>query len=283
MKTPISYYGGKARIASKIVSVLESIPHTVYSEPFCGGLAVLFCKPLRHGNKDRYREAINDTNKCLITFYRVARERPDELERILYLTPYSQEEHRVARQIYKNPLGYDDLQIAWSVFVLCNMSFSNKIGGGWGYGQIGRNLAYTWHNRKRRLPECFERLSEVHIGCEDALDFIKRWDSPHTLFYLDPPYPGADMGHYKGYSLSDYESLCNLLDDCEASYVLSNYHQDIKPISAQKTIEIDAVMSAAKNKRGKRTEVLWVCDRSDGARSDLKKILTRHRQLSLFA
>lgn len=95
MKTPIGYYGGKSRIASQIVSYIHKIPHTVYAEPFCGGLAVLYAKgKYDRGNCDNYREAINDINKCLITFWRVAREQPEELERWLDLTPYSQEEYR---------------------------------------------------------------------------------------------------------------------------------------------------------------------------------------------
>jgi DNA modification methylase len=36
MKPIISYYGGKQRIASRIVDVLRTIPHTVYVEPFAG-------------------------------------------------------------------------------------------------------------------------------------------------------------------------------------------------------------------------------------------------------
>jgi adenine-specific DNA methylase len=53
------------------------------------------------------------------------------------------------------------------------------------------------------LPECFERLKDVHIGCEDALDFIKRWDCPHGLIYADSPYPNTDQGHYGGYTLDE--------------------------------------------------------------------------------
>lgn len=43
MKTPIAYYGGKQRLASRIVKLMPK--HTVYVEPFCGGAAVLFVKP----------------------------------------------------------------------------------------------------------------------------------------------------------------------------------------------------------------------------------------------
>jgi hypothetical protein len=67
------------------------------------------------------------------------------------------------------------------------MSFANKIEAGWGSQTIGQNSAATWVNRAATLPECFERLKDVYIGWEDALDFIKRWDCPHGLIYADPP------------------------------------------------------------------------------------------------
>ena len=61
MKPPISYYGGKQRMASKIIPLIP--PHTVYVEPFAGGAAILFNKPWPSvTNRDHYREIINDTD-----------------------------------------------------------------------------------------------------------------------------------------------------------------------------------------------------------------------------
>jgi DNA adenine methylase len=278
MKTCLSYYGGKSRIATQIVPHIMAIPHTVYVEPFFGGGAVLYAKgKIDRGNSGYYREAINDLNKQLITFWRVAREQPSELARWIELTPYSQEEHREARKIYNNPSEYSDLKVAWATYIECNMSFAKVIGGGWGTDVTTQNSAATWVNRAARLPECFERLKDVYIGCEDALSFIKRWDCPHGLIYADPPYPNTNQGHYGGYTLDDYQALCEALDASESSYVLSNYHQDIAPKSAQKCVEIEVAMSASNGRSRtkhdtKRAEKLWICDRSKNIRADLQAI-----------
>lgn len=288
MRTCLGYYGGKMRIANKIALHIMGIPHTVYVEPFAGGLAVLYAKGKKPvSNSDSYSEAINDKNKQLITFWRVAREQPEELARWIELTPYSQEEYREARKIYNNPAEYSALKVAWATYIQCNMSFAHSIGTGWATS-VFQNQAATWVNRTTRLPECFERLRAVYIDCEDALSFIGRWDCPHALIYADPPYPKTDQGPYGGYTLEDYQALCDALDNCKSSYVLSNYHQDIAPKSAQKCIEIEAVMSAANGRRGrpnaKRTEKLWICDRSANIREDLQAIAMpcQYRQKELL-
>lgn len=49
----MSYYGGKQRLASKIIELIPK--HVTYVEPFAGGAAIFFNKPLvKRGNN--YRE-----------------------------------------------------------------------------------------------------------------------------------------------------------------------------------------------------------------------------------
>lgn len=43
MRTPITYYGGKQRMADTIISMMPA--HKLYCEPFFGGGAVFFRKP----------------------------------------------------------------------------------------------------------------------------------------------------------------------------------------------------------------------------------------------
>lgn len=259
MKPLLSYYGGKQRLSTRVVNLIETMPHTVYSEPFCGGAAVLFAKPRKAvGNQDRYREAINDKNDLISNFYRVGKLRSTELTELIKSTLYSQSDHFKAIAICKDPNSYSDLERAWAVYVNCNMSFANKMNGGWGAGVVSRNLACTWQSRLTRLIEQLDRLQSVHIGSEDAIKFIKRWDSPTTLHYCDPPYVDTDQGHYKGYAQTDLNLLIETLSHCHGSFILSGYSAgDVPP--SWSCIEIPVTSSASGKGKVRR-------DRSIGAR-----------------
>ena len=275
MKPLISYYGGKQKIAARIVEEIQRIPHKIYAEPFCGGCAVLYAKPEpTPSNWSNYREVINDTNELVVNLYRAARTLPSELHDLIELTPYSRVEYRRAVDICKGRIEANELEKAWALYVNTQMSFANKLNSGWGIGLTTQNLSATWEAKRQRLKDSLSRLKRVHIDCQDALDFIDRWDHPDALFYCDPPYIGTECGHYSGYTAEDYQALCDKLDNIQGSYILSNYPQEIQPDSAQTVIRIETTMTAsgkgrvrsstAKPSEGenKRTEILWVCNRS---------------------
>ena len=101
MKPPMPYYGGKQRIAERIVAQFP--PHRHYVEPYAGGLSVFLAKPRSH------IETLNDLDGSLVTFWRVLRDRPDDLMRVALLTPHSRAELALACE----PMdGLDELEIA---------------------------------------------------------------------------------------------------------------------------------------------------------------------------
>src|SRR5690606_27445667 len=85
---PFAYYGGKTTLADKIVQLLPEHDH--YVEPFAGSLAVLLAKPRSA------METVNDLDGDLMTFWRVLRDRPEDLARVCSLTPHSRAEHQAA-------------------------------------------------------------------------------------------------------------------------------------------------------------------------------------------
>lgn len=90
MKQVLKYPGAKSRIANWIVNNMPK--HTVYLEPYAGSLAVLFNKPRCH------IETVNDLHGEVVNFFRVLRDDPDELKRLIELTPYSRAEYDLAYQ-----------------------------------------------------------------------------------------------------------------------------------------------------------------------------------------
>ena len=88
---PFAYFGGKTRLAPTIAGLMPE--HRHYVEPFAGSLAVLLAK------KRSAHETVNDLDGDLVTFWRVLRNRPEDLARACRLTPHmSAPRSRISRQ-----------------------------------------------------------------------------------------------------------------------------------------------------------------------------------------
>lgn len=270
MKPPFSYYGGKQRMASKIVPLIPK--HTVYCEPFVGGAAILFAKPWPDvSNTDHYREVINDLDGDLINFFQQLRDNGEELCRQLGLTPYSEEEYRISKDFS----NCDDMERARRYYVNIQQSFSNKLNSGWGRGKYSRNLSATWINKISCLPGYIDRMLPITISNINALKFIKDWDSPQTFFYCDPPYPSTDQGHYDGYTVEDFEALIDTLSNIDGSFMLSCYEVDGVAIPDDwEQFSFSAAMSASfgKTLHKKRIETVYRKISTVPVRPELQKL-----------
>lgn len=270
MRPLVSYYGGKQRLASKLIPLIPH--HSVYVEPFAGGAALLFAKGRPAiTNKHHYREVLNDKDNRIVTLYRVARERPGELIRLLQMTPYSRDDYRRACAIIDGYLMADELMVAWAVWVALQFSFSNTMGAGFRYSLLGRNQPATHAQKQIELPEQCSRLAGVSIESLDALEILKKYDSPQTFFYCDPPYPGADQGHYKGYTVEHFNALVDALENCQGSYMLSCYDAEgLRAPRDAERIEFRATCTAARKGDRERVEVVYRRDAKGSPRSGLK-------------
>lgn len=222
MKTPITYYGGKQQMTSIILGMMPA--HKIYCEPFFGGGAVFFAKG------KSYLEVINDKNDLLITFYKQCMTNFDELQKKIQMTLHSESEHRKAKQIYNFPSGHSDIDIAWALWVVTNMSVMATPCGGWkrDNGTGGSHAAVTLEKHRTSFTKKIsKRLEHVQISCGDALKVIRQRDTPETFFYLDPPYINCDQKHYAGYGLEDFQQLLELISSIRGKFILSNFWSDI--------------------------------------------------------
>lgn len=191
MNSPLKWHGGKHYLAKQLIAMMpDQSTYTHYIEPYAGSLAVLFARnPIGS-------EIVNDLHGALTNFWRVlqSEEQAGCLIRILECMPFSEAEYLMTKG--KHLLigdGTSDVRFAADFFVACRQSMSGRM----------KNFAPVYPNRLRRgmhegvsawltavagLPEVHQRLRRVAVYNRDALDIIRQHDTPHTLFYLDPPY-----------------------------------------------------------------------------------------------
>lgn len=279
MRPPFPYFGGKQRIAEKIVALLP--PHDSYVEPFCGGLSVLLAKP------PSLQETVNDLDGDLMCFWRVLRDRGDELARLCALTPHSRAESIAARDLD----GVGDLERARRVWVMLTQRRGGQLRRtGWRYNinPHGTSLSLVKYldGYLARFAPVIERLRNVSLECRDALEVIDaygRFDG--TLLYVDPPYLGSTRGTTSAYrhemkGEQAHVDLAVALHDAKGAVVLSGYASDLYDdlYSSWWRYEIRAFtgQGSTDRKNGSRVEVLWfnrpLAAPSDIAMFDLEEV-----------
>ena len=222
LKTPITYYGGKQKLLPYVLPRIEKQSHHCYNEPFCGGAAVFFAK------QPSDIEVLNDTNKELINFYSVLKNRYADLEPLIRVTLHSRSLHRDASTIYNNAHLFDEVKRAWALWVQSSQSFSAMIDGSWGYDKTENHTSKKIQSKIRMFSEDLAiRLQNVQLESTDATYVIQSRDSKTTLHYVDPPYIGSDCGHYDGYTEDDYEKLLQALSKIQGKFLLSGYPSDL--------------------------------------------------------
>jgi DNA adenine methylase len=251
MKTPISYYGGKQTMLKYLLDLIPE--HTIYCEPFFGGGALFFAKPKSEV------EIINDSNGEVVNFFKVVKTKFAELQKEIRATLHSRELYKKAMVVYEHPALFSDVKRAWAFWTLTNQGFASMIGS-WGFGRTNSKEKAVAHKRENFTIYYARRLEMAQIENNNALKVIARADSKDTFFYVDPPYIGSDMGHYAGYSESDYEKLLEALSKVKGKFLLSSYPSTILSRFIKKhkwkTKRVEKFVAVTKHTDKKKTEML---------------------------
>ena len=219
MKSVLKYPGAKNRLAPWIC---EYIPkHDVYLEPFGGSLLM---------NKQRsHIETVNDLDGEIVNFFRILRDRSDELERMIEFTPFSRSEYRAAYEP-----SNDDLENARRFAVKCWMGFGcgNLYQNGFKSGQQTNspNPARAWSELSETLKLAAERLKGVQIENLPAVELIERYDTEDVFIYADPPYLHGTRKNYlyrHEMTDADHEELLKILLKHPGKVLLSGYENNL--------------------------------------------------------
>ncbi len=259
--SPLRYPGGKRKLANFVALLFRTngLLDGEYAEVYAGGAAVALT--LLYGDYAR-RVHINDLDRGVYAFWVAARDRTDELSRLVRdakLTVAEWERQR-AVQFAEDP---DPLDLAFSTFYLNRTNRSGIITGGiiGGKAQTGDwkiNARYNTHDLVRRIERIGRWSSRIEVYNLDGAEFL-RTVAPtlpdKALLYLDPPYyvKGQEMLYANYYGRDDHAEVARLVRKLSRPWMVSyDDHADIRALyQGSPGVAYDIAYSASERYRGR--------------------------------
>lgn len=211
MATPIvPWVGGKRRLAKRILPVFPA--HECYVEPFAGGAALFFLK------EPSDVEVLNDINGELINLYRVVKHHLEEFVRQFKWALISRQLYGWLKKTPEETLT--DIQRAARFYYIQKMSFGGKVANQTFGTATTAAPRLNLLRIEEELSAAHLRLSRTYIEHLAWEDCIRRYDRPHTLFYLDPPYWGTE-GYGVDFGLEQYALMADLARSIKGRMIVS--------------------------------------------------------------
>jgi len=206
----VQWVGGKRRLAPHILPLFPE--HTCYVEPFCGAAALFFLKsPVKV-------EVLNDVNGDLVTLYRVVQHHLEEFVRHFKWALASREIYKWL-QITPSETLTDIQRAAW-FFYLQKLGFGGKVTGQTFGTATMRPAGLNLLRLEEQLSAVHLRLHQVFIERLEWSACVERYDRPHSLFYLDPPYFGT-VGYGVPFGLEQYDLMAQAMGAMKGKAVVS--------------------------------------------------------------
>ena len=246
---PLPWYGGKQSKAAWLHSLIPWRKDSTYVEPF-GGMAGLLCyrAPVKC-------EIFNDLDGRIVNWWRMVREYPDELGRLVEGMPHSEAEYQWAKGAVDDE-EETDLRRALAFYVMVTQgSVKSAHNSGWAAGYSETAVRRCSYGRVKGLCERMQNVQLFHRPATEIVERVSLLD--YAVVYIDPPYHSADTKKYSERNLN-IDELTSLLKGQKGCVAISGYPGEWNHLDWQRH-ELETTLQSMLNadKREPRTEVLW--------------------------
>ena len=244
MRGFLPWQGGKSQLAGQIAQMINLTEHLCYVEPFMGAAHVFFHK------EPAKVEVLNDINRDLSNLFRILQHHLEEFLRQFKWMLSSRDLFELLNA--QNPESLTDIQRAARFYYLQKLCFGGKATSK-SYGTS------TTSPPRLNLLRIEEELSQVHLRLIrtniENLSWqkaIEKYDRPHTLFYLDPPYYGCENDYGKDlFSKADFKEMAGILKGIKGKFILSlNDHPEVRKLFKDFQIKPVSVRYSLNNTKG---------------------------------
>lgn len=226
--TPLRYPGGKRRLASVVISLLEAndFKDIHYVEPYAGGcglaLGLLF---------EEYATTIhiNDLSRAVYAFWHTVLNNADGLCERIDKVKISIKEWRKQREVYRNRANENLDNLGFATLFLNRTNRSGIISGGviGGLKQTGDWKVDVRFNKKdiiTRIQKIKRYRDRVMLTNLDTMEFIKTVlpKIPNSFTFFDPPYIQPTRPLYlNNYKITDHHRLADAISKLKQPWIVT--------------------------------------------------------------
>ncbi len=243
MIAPFGRTGGKHYLSKTIIRYFPNgYEEMTYIEPFCGAASMFFRK------NPSVREILNDIDPIPIQLLQGFKDYPELAGEQIIIR--DKDEFKEVKE--SMPDNEKDQFIR--LLKLTKFSFGNKC--------THFNALPKHNNLYRIIKNVNHRLDHVTLLNKDYREIIREYDSPNSLFFIDPPYEGSTASHYQ-FSQFNIDELFEILQHVQGKWILSfNKSDHVMQLFADYTIhEVKTRYSPINGCRVGITELLITSDR----------------------
>jgi DNA adenine methylase len=249
------------KIMPKIIKLLPY--HRHYVSVFGGSATDILAKPRSS------EESFNELDPLIYNLFDVALNgQSEELGRLVEQVPNrSQFVFDQALRILHTPIS-DPVISAWAFLVATHQGFCRTHPTlmeerDWKYNRQARGYRSRWSELPHTTALVKRRFRQVRRSKLDWSEAIGRWDSPHTLFFMDPPYhPDAINGQFYPHELTakQHEQMLATIRRVKGHVIVCGYHVPPydKMLADWPYREFRTHTVIPNGKTEPRTEVVWM-------------------------
>lgn len=217
--------------------------------------------------KGKVIKTANEINKEITNFFKILRDREEDLMRLLLLTPVAKWEYDQCWEWSEDPL-----ERARRFYVRVRQSFfglgAQRKNKGWHmaktqYNAHGGENVSKWNNSLEKLHEVAEairgnfQITNYHYSkCIDVIDF------EGAFFYCDPPYPEMtrkSKNDYKfEFTIQDHIDLSEKLNNIKGKAMISSYDSELYDELYSNWTKIKLPTKKNNIRTGMVQEVIWM-------------------------
>nr|WPF46889.1 MAG: hypothetical protein [Lake Baikal virophage 16] len=237
---PYSRLGGKSRLKKVLINYFpDNYESMTYIEPFFGGGSLFFYK------EPSKKEVINDLDKNIFILMKGFKKYDGNEISDAINGNYDKDKFIILKN-YKPKTEYNKFI---QLLLLTKLSFFGEMRT---YG----NRFYINSNYGNKYNE---RLKNTIILNKDYKEVIKKYDSPNSFFYLDPPYSMSKEYKYYDNQYININELYDTIKNIKGRFLISyDDNKEIKELFKDfKIIKVSTSYIHTQNiERRKKTEIL---------------------------